>query len=85
MKKKIVALVTALTLTYSLAGCTPASTQTSSGVITPGTYNYTSVPASNILEFVDLHTGIHYFVYSCGNAGGMTPRLNPDGSVMCEN
>lgn len=42
----------------------------------------------DIYEFVDPDTGIHYWIYShkagYGGMGGMTPRLNPDGSVMCD-
>lgn len=37
-------------------------------------------------EFIDPETGVHYWVYSHGagytGMGGMTPRLNSDGTVM---
>lgn len=40
----------------------------------------------DIYEFVDPDTGVHYLVYShtsvSGGTGGMTPRLNADGSTM---
>lgn len=41
---------------------------------------------NDIYEFVDSDTGVHYWIYShrMGNSGqgGMTPRLNSDGTVM---
>ena len=43
---------------------------------------------NNIYEFVDKATGVHYLVYSykAGNAGmgGITPRLNSDGSLVVD-
>ena len=50
---------------------------------------YTAVyPASNIYDWVDPDTGVHYLVlrdnsYHSGR-GGITPRLNSDGTVMVE-
>lgn len=47
---------------------------------------FESVPNKSIYEFIDPDTGVHYWIYSrdCGYSGmgGMTPRLNADGSVM---
>ena len=41
---------------------------------------------NDIYEFVDPDTGVHYWIYSHheggGGMGGMTPRLNSDGTVM---
>ncbi len=41
---------------------------------------------NDIFEFVDPDTGVHYWIYShvAGRAGmgGITPRLNSDGTVM---
>lgn len=41
---------------------------------------------SNIYEYVDKETGVHYLIYSYkggyAGMGGITPRLNADGSVM---
>jgi lipoprotein len=48
--------------------------------------NYSS--NDGIYEFVDPDTGVHYLVYchGLGNSGmgGITPRLNADGSVMVD-
>lgn len=41
---------------------------------------------SDIFEFIDSDTGVHYLIYShkvsYGGTGGITPRLNSDGTVM---
>ena len=37
---------------------------------------------NDIYEFIDPDTGVHYWIYSHYNEGGMTPRLNSDGTVM---
>ena len=41
----------------------------------------------NVDEYVDSVTGVHYLLYSSGAYGetsGITPRLNPDGSIMID-
>lgn len=42
----------------------------------------------DIYEFIDSETGVHYWIYSHGQGnggmGGMTPRLNADGSIMVD-
>lgn len=54
-----------------------------------GTMDEESIPKidnSDIYEFIDPDTGVHYWIYSYivsnGGMGGMTPRLNSDGTVM---
>ena len=46
------------------------------------------IDRSCIHEYIDSETGVHYLVYSNniqrGGAGGMTPRLNADGSLMVD-
>lgn len=48
--------------------------------------NILKIDNNDIYEFVDPDTGVHYWIYShrMGNSGqgGMTPRLNSDGTVM---
>lgn len=43
---------------------------------------------SDIYEFIDKETGVHYLIYShkagYGGMGGITPRLNSDGSIMID-
>ena len=41
-----------------------------------------------VYDYTDPETGVHYLIYSeCqykAGMGGITPRLNPDGSIMVE-
>ena len=83
MKKKLMVFLTATILMFSLVGCSvPEGTETSDSGTTSKIYN------SDVYEFVDPDTGVHYWIYSHGAAyqgmGGMTPRLNSDGSVMTD-
>lgn len=81
MKKKIIAVVSGLTLCFGMTGCT-----SSSGVQSGDDGNTTKIYNSDFYEFIDPETGVHYWVYSHGagytGMGGMTPRLNSDGTVM---
>jgi len=83
MKKKFMTLATVLILTCSLVGCSsPKGTETSNSGTTSKIYN------RDVYEFVDPDTGVHYWIYSHAESykgmGGITPRLNSDGSVMCD-
>lgn len=83
MKKKFMISVLIVAILFSLIGCSsPEGVKTSNSGATSKIYN------DDIYEFVDPDTGIHYWIYShkagYGGMGGMTPRLNPDGSVMCD-
>lgn len=79
MKKKFVLFGITSMLLFSLTGCVKGTTTDLSGTA-PKIYN------NDIYEFVDPDTGVHYWVYShqegYSGMGGMTPRLNSDGSVM---
>lgn len=48
--------------------------------------NTVKIYNDDIYEFIDPDTGVHYWIYShkvpYGGMGGMTPRLNSDGTVM---
>ena len=76
MKKVICCILLGIFLCVGLVGCNSVSTVTASE-INMSPYMY---------EFVDQDTGVHYWIYSrtCGygGMGGMTPRLNSDGTVM---
>ena len=80
MRKKLILFATVSMLALSMAGCRPVGTETSASGTTSKIYN------SDIYEFVDPDTGVHYWIYShkdgYAGMGGMTPRLNADGSVM---
>ena len=94
MKKKILAtlLVFGLAAT-TLIGCSnptsysnPTGCSNPTGVETTKDNNIEKIYNSDIYEFIDPDTGVHYWIYShkagYGGMGGMTPRLNPDGTVM---
>lgn len=38
----------------------------------------------DVYDYVDPDTGVHYLVYFGYRKGGITARLNPDGSVMVD-
>lgn len=49
--------------------------------------NYKTVADKYLYEFIDSETGVHYWIYSYRSGyggGGMTPRLNSDGSIMVD-
>lgn len=79
MNKKICFILLCIFMCIGLVGCTTGTTTSNEGS-TPKIYN------SDIYEFVDPDTGVHYWVYShpsgYSGMGGITPRLNSDGSVM---
>ena len=83
IKRKIVLLVATSIMLASLVGCNiPTGTETKGSGTTSKIYN------SDVYEFVDPDTGVHYWIYShkagYGGMGGMTPRLNSDGSIMVD-
>ena len=88
MKKKLMIFLTATILTFSLVGCSvPEGTETSNeGTETSNSGATSKIYNNDIYEFVDPDTGVHYWIYShkagYGGMGGMTPRLNSDGTVM---
>lgn len=47
-----------------------------------------SVTKQVVYDYTDPETGVHYLIYSedqyNAGMGGITPRLNPDGSIMVE-
>lgn len=82
MKKKILATL----LVFGLAATTLIGCSNPTGVETTKNNNIEKIYNSDIYEFIDPDTGVHYWIYShkagYGGMGGMTPRLNPDGTVM---
>ena len=82
MKKKILATL----LVFGLAATTLIGCSSPTGVETTKDNNIEKIYNSDIYEFIDPDTGVHYWIYShkagYGGMGGMTPRLNPDGTVM---
>lgn len=83
MKKRILLVVFSLVLVFLLVGCSLDDLQeTSQRNVVTDLYN------SDVYDYVDPETGVHYLIYSRKNCdagmGGITPRLNPDGSIMVD-
>ena len=81
MKKIVGCILLSVCLCFTLVGCNmEGGTQTTNEGSTPKIYN------RDIYEFIDPDTGVHYWIYSrhegYGGMGGMTPRLNSDGTIM---
>lgn len=78
MKNKVLIAIIGLVMMFSLVGCSNGVQSDESDIATlSGNYMY---------EFIDPETGVHYWVYSKpvikGGMGGITPRLNADGTIM---
>lgn len=84
MKRRLIVGLLVAILAFSLSSCITKSesTQPVKDQIVKEIYN------NNMYEFIDPDTGVHYWIYShcAGSAGmgGMTPRLNSDGSIMVD-
>lgn len=87
MKRRIIIGLLIATLAFSQSGCTLESevAQTSvkemydEGMYDEGMYD------EDMYEFIDPDTGVHYWVFSHrAGEGGITPRLNSDGTIMVD-
>ena len=78
MKNKVLIAIIGLVMMFSLTGCVEGVESGKSDTVT--------LANNDMYEFVDPQTGVHYWVYSHGDAyqgmGGITPRLNADGTIM---
>jgi hypothetical protein len=76
MKKKIIIILSAITLCLGLTGCSENA-------------NMSYTENSDIYIWTDKETGVQYIIYCHGvgyqGMGGITPRLNADGSLYIEN
>lgn len=82
-------LVLVLFISLCLFGCAMPDSYINaepSNMVTTEEPKLPEVSDSDIYEYIDEETGVHYLIYSYtsmySGAGGMTPRLNADGSVM---
>lgn len=85
MKKTICYILLCICICMCLVGCsTPKDTKTNNKGEESKFYNEDMY--DDIYEFVDPSTGVHYWIYSHSGGysgmGGMTPRLNSDGTIM---
>ena len=90
MKKRMLFVVFSLALVFVLAGCSLNDALDELQNTHEGEQReveYASY-AHCVYDYIDSETGVHYLLYSFYNAngetGGITPRLNPDGSVMVD-
>lgn len=81
MKKFICFLVICIIGCCVMVGCTSME-----GVESDRSGSTTKINNNDVFEFVDPDTGVHYWIYShehgYAGMGGMTPRLNTDGTIM---
>ena len=73
--KKVISLILVMTILFSITGCVNveyAEADTETGYIQDGN--------SGCYIYVDKETGVNYMIYSCGRKGGITVRLNADGT-----
>lgn len=90
MKKRILLVVFSLVLVFVLAGCSLDDAlddfynrhEGQQREVRYASYSHC------VYDYVDSETGVHYLLYSFydanGATGGITPRLNPDGSIMVD-
>ena len=45
-------------------------------------YSQSGMSTGTMEIWVDRETGVNYLFHSCGNAGGLTPLLNRDGTPV---
>lgn len=77
MRKRLMLFAVASMLMLSTTGCAPKGTETSASGTTSKIYN------SDIYEFVDPDTGVHYWIYS-HSAGyrGLRTRKAPEDIIL---
>ncbi len=82
-RKKHIKTLTAglcVAIMLALSACNAEKHETANGK------ELTSMRYGDVYDFIDPDTGVHYLIYdrTTGYAGkgGITPRLNADGSIM---
>lgn len=84
MKKRMLLVVFCMMLLVILVGCSLADFESNSEVTPVSSDILFSDGYSDIGDYVDPDTGVHYLIFYGYRKGGITPRLNPDGSVMVD-
>lgn len=99
MRKRVIGILLLLSVAGTLTGCVETN-ETTEEERTTGIFEkiaiqenekrntISSIDSYDVYDYVDPETGVHYLIYSqdAGYAGmgGMTPRLNADGSLMVD-
>lgn len=84
MKKRILLVVFSLVLVFLLVGCSLEDFESNSEVTPVSSHILISDGYSDFYDYVDPDTGVHYLIFYGYRKSGITPRLNPDGSIMIE-
>ncbi len=84
MKKRMLFVVFCMMLLVILVGCSLEDFESNSEVTPVSSDILTSDGYSDVCDYVDPDTGVHYLIFYGYRKGGIAPRLNPDGSVMVE-
>lgn len=69
ISKFLFVIVIAIIIIASCTGCATSKVRETS-------------ESSMVTDFVDPQTGVHYLLFERVNRGGITPRLNADGTIM---
>lgn len=85
--KKIVAILLIIVFALCLVAC-EVSGEVSGEVNEPNKPNIKTVSEAKIRIWTDAETGVQYIIYTdqagYGGMGGITPRLNADGTLYIE-
>lgn len=80
--KKILGLILVLAICFGLCGCDFESDRAKQIEHERNAHEV----SEDVYEFIDQGTGVHYLIFSHDEhyrgMGGITPRLNADGTVM---
>jgi hypothetical protein len=76
LKKKIIIALSVIALCFGLIGCSDDTTEENTVSIMNNAY---------ISIWIDEETGVQYVIFNGYYKGGITPRLNADGSFHIEN
>ena len=68
-----------------ISGCSSASASSRGNEKYRENFEYVSTNDTMISEIRDIKTGVHYYIRSSGNRGGMTPVIESDGSIRITN
>lgn len=81
MKRRMLFMVMAVTITLSITGCGDGGIQVQSQTPMAATNTMRNASDFDFWIWTDQETGVQYIVYKDGYGGGITPRINLDGSL----
>lgn len=78
--KKIICILLIFVLALGFTGCSNVD-ENGANNISSSIYRIYYEDGVSFFSFVDEETGVNYLVFIGANKGGMTPRLNADGTL----